>query len=263
MAAKQKKQEERKAGTQVTQSGAGGAMILVQDQMPDFIKKDSQRGSEQVTAEDLVIPRLEILQSLSPEVEEDKPEYIKGAKPGMLINSVTKQIYGNEVFVVPVHYTKQWLVWKARAKGGGFFGSYPNPDEAADRVKKEGGEAQGIESIDTPTHLCLLVNRDHGSVDEIMLSMPRTKAKISRQWNSMIRLAGGDRFSRVYRITTQKETNPKGTYHNYVVAQCGFPAKTIYDQATKLYESVAQNKRTIVMDTKGYDADPDGGDGEM
>lgn len=256
MAKNDAKTQDKKAGTNVAKTDAPkGALILVQEQVPDHIKQNVARGSEQVGQDDLVIPRLEILQSQSPEVEEDNPEYIKGAKPGQLINSVTKQIYGSEVFIVPVHYSKLWLVWRKRTAGGGFLGSFPNPEDAEAKCKSEGGEDKGIEVIDTPTHLCLLVNREQGSIDEVMLSMPRTKAKVSRQWNSMIRLAGGDRFSRVYRITSQKETNDKGTYFNYVVASCGYPAKPVYDKAEKLYESIAKNARTIVMDVSGMGGD--------
>jgi hypothetical protein len=171
----------------------------------------------------------------------------------MLMNSVTKQLF-TEVFVVPIHYSKLFLVWKDRKQGGGFHGAYPTMDEAQEKADKEGGERNGIEVIDTPTHLCLLVNRDSGAVDEVMIAMPRTKAKISRAWNSMVKLAGGDRFARVYRIATQSEKNAKGTFFNYVIAQSGFPSKPLYQRAEKLYEAVKGGGRTIKMDTKGFDA---------
>lgn len=255
------KKDDSKKDLPKTQDG-GGALILLHDTVPDHLKGKTSgagRGSENVGTEDLVIPRLEVLQDLSPMCTKDDPEYNKNAEAGGLTNSVTSQLYGKEVFVVPVHYSKQWLVWKDRKKGGGFFGAYPNPEEAGDRVEQEGGKAQGVESIDTPTHLCLLVNRDTGGVDEVIISMPRTKAKISRQWNSMVKMAGGDRFARVYRITTQREENAKGKFFNFAVAQSGFPNKVLYDKAEKLYQSIAQG-RTIKMDTKGYNPDDAGGD---
>lgn len=232
-----------------------GALILIGDQHDlSHIKKGPARGSENVGVEDLVIPRLEIIQSQSPEVVEGQPEFKKENRPGDLFNSVTGQNYGREVFLIPVTYNKQWLVWRSRTKGGGFRGAYPNPAEAEDRVKQEGGKDAGYEAVDTPTHLCLLVDAKNGKIDEIICSMPRTKAKISRQWNSMIKLGGGDRFSRVYRMTTQSETNDKGTFFNFVVAQTGFPAKRAYEQAEKLYEAIVAGRRNVVMDTKGYDA---------
>lgn len=240
----------------------GGALILMHDQVPEHLQGKTQgpgRGSEEVGTEDLVIPRLEVLQALSPQCTRGNPDYDKDAEPGQLANSVSGTNYGKEVFVVPVHYTKQWLVWKDRQKGGGFFGAYPTPEEANDRAEQEGGKNAGIAVIDTPVHLCLLVNRESGGVDEVTVPMPRTKAKISRQWNSMIRMAGGDRFARVYRITSQPEKNQKGEFFNYAVAQSGFPSKVLYDKAEKLYQAIAKG-RTYTMDKTGYDPDDGGGD---
>lgn len=232
----------------------GGTLVLVQDQPPEHIKSGTNRGNENVQSDDLVIPRLEIVQALSPCLQASSGDYNPHAKIGMLTNSASNELYGKEVFVVPVSFTKQWLVWKKKSAGGGFFGSYPDPEKAEEKAKAEGGAAKDIEVIDTPVHLCLLVNRDKGTVDEIMIPLPRTKAKISRQWNSMIRMAGGDRFSRVYRITTNHEKNAKGEFENFAIAQSGFPVKPLYDRAVKLYEQIKAGTRNVVMDVKGFDA---------
>jgi hypothetical protein len=245
----------------VTKPEDKNLMVVQSDSVPDYIKTDGeQRGSENVGQDDIIIPRLEIIQALSPQVKEGDPGYMEDARPGMLINSVTKQLYGKEVMVVPVVYTKQWLVWRKRkdkdgkAITGGFFGAFNSPNEAEDRMEREGGENNSIEVIDTPQHLCLLVNFQSGSVDEVMISMPRTKAKISRQWNSMIRLAGGDRFARCYRVTSGLEKNSAGQdYYNFVVAQSGFPAKVLYDRAEKLYEQIQAGARTVAMDVADYE----------
>lgn len=258
------KDEKPKGALQKSEDG--GALILMHDQVPEHLQGKTQgagRGSENVGTEDLVIPRLEVLQALSPMCTRGEAEYNPSAEPGMLANSVSGQLYGKEVFLVPVFYSKQWLVWKDRTQGGGFFGAYPSPEEAKDRADQEGGEKAGVQVVDTPIHLCLLVNRDTGGIDEVTVPMPRTKAKISRQWNSMVRMAGGDRFARVYRVTTAQEENQKGKFFNYVVAQSGFPAKSLYDKAEKLYESISKG-RTWTMDKTGYDPSDgasDGGDG--
>lgn len=262
--AKAKEKEAQKGGA--VAKVEGGALVVESGQVPDYIRKDAARGNENVKTDDLVIPRLEIIQDLSPQVDEDSGEYIAGAKPGMLTNSVTNQLYGTEVMIVPVHYSKLWLVWTDRQKGGGFHGAYKTPEEAKARADQEGGEKAGIQIIDTPTHLCLLVNQHQNSVDEIIVSMPRTKAKVSRQWNSMVRMAGGDRFSRVYRLTTNKEKNKKGTFHNYVLAQSGFPAQRLYQMAEKLHASVAGGEKNFTMHTGGFnpgERDEGGANSEM
>lgn len=230
-----------------------GSDIIVADQPAYLATMNTARGSENVGMEDLVIPRLEVIQALSPQVDPNAAEFDESFKQGDLTNSVTNQNYGREVMVIPIQYTKQWLVWKDRKQGGGFFGAYPNDQEAQDRAEQEGGEKAGVSVIDTPVHFCLLINRETGGVEEIVISMPRTKAKISRQWNTMVRLAGGDRFSRVYRVGTQGEKNQKGSYFNYTVAQSGFPVKQLYDRALALFEQLVAGQRHVVMDVKGMD----------
>lgn len=260
-AATQEATKAARTAVSVPQRFSPEAMVLIQNDVPEYLKgaMDSNRGSEGVNTEDMVIPRLEVIQDLSPQVTSDSPEYNPQAKAGMLTNSVTGELYGTEVFVVNVHFNKQWLVWKDRKQGGGFFGAYQTPSEAEDRADKEGGTEKGVESIDTPTHVVLLLNRNKGALDEMILSMPRTKAKVSRQWNSMIRMAGGDRFTRVYRVTTQREENAKGKFWNYVIAPSGFAGRAVYDYALKLYEQIKGGTRKVVMDSTGFNPG-EGGD---
>lgn len=90
-----------------------------------------------------------------------------------------------------------------------------------------------------------------------MISMARTKAKISRQWNSLIRMAGGDRFARAYRVSTAMEKNKSGDdYLNFTIAQLGFPNKAIYLKAEELYNQI-QAGRAVTVDVTGYDTEAD------
>jgi len=235
---------------QVAKKEEPAAMVISQTNAPDYIRQGEGRGNENVTTEDLVIPRLEIVQGLSPAVKRGDPGFIKGAAPGMFTNSVTRQLYGEEVVLVPVHFSVQHLVWRDRklaqelklSAEGGFFGSYPTAAEAQRRADEEGGSGAAVVVVDTPTHLCLLLNPETGEADEIMVSMPKTKAKISRQWNSMVKLAGGDRFSRAYKATADLQKNDKGDFYNFKMELLGFPSKDIYTKAEALYKAVAGGK---------------------
>lgn len=246
------------AGTDVALRPGDMEVIPAGKNLPDYIKKEDRRGTENLGMADLVIPRLEIVQGLSPAIKRGDPGFIQGAQQGMMNNSVTRALYGDVVQLIPVHYMVQHLVWRdrklAEAKrlptDGGFFGAYPNAEEAKARAEQEGGENAAIVVIDTPTHLCLLLNRAEGKIEEIMVSMPRTKAKISRQWNTMVKLAGGPRFSRAYEVKTVLQKNPKGDFYNFSIVALGFPPKPLFDRASSLYESVSKGERTIQMDTK-------------
>lgn len=237
-----------------------GEMIIVSDQVPEHLKDaiGSNRGSENVSNDDLIVPRLEILQAISPQLTEGDPAYIPGAKAGDLINSVTNVIYGKQVPVIPVHFQKLYLVWLDRQKGGGFRGAFKDEPAAQERANAEGGKAAGFEVIDTPTHLCLLPNVSTGKFEEIMIAMPRTKAKISRQWNTMIKLANKARFAMAYEVGTVLQKNTQGDFYNFAIQPMGYTPKHLFDRAVALYEAINKGDRTAKMDLTGLNPEDHG-----
>lgn len=215
--------------------------------VPAYINQGIGRGSEDVGIEDIVIPRIELVQALSPCLKPSDAQYIEGAKVGMLFNSVTRELYGTSVNVVPVLFRKEFLCWRNRKKGGGFAGAYPTLDEANARIKEE----QNPEEWEANEHAqqIVLVLKDGGRTEECVVSMSRTKLKVSKQWNSLIRINGGDRFSRVYTLFGVEATNANNeSYYNYGVANAGFPDEPTYKKSIALYNSIKSGDRSVVLD---------------
>lgn len=243
--------------------GTGIAPITGGAKLPAYMKQDGGRGSEQVKAEDLVIPRLEIVQALSPARDKKHPNYIEGAEEGMLYNTVTRELYGDRVLVVPVMFKKEYIVWKLRKAGGGFLGVAPTAEQGDDikrAVPADIAKQDEIEVLDTAQQFCYLVKGD-GSVEEIVVSMSKSKMKVSRKWNSLIRMGNGDSFSRAYLLETVQDKNKKGdTFYNLSVSVAGFPPEAIYKRAEALYEKVksgAVSADRSTDGTAGPDEDPD------
>jgi hypothetical protein len=221
-----------------------GAVAFSQE-TPTWLNKNSARGSENVGTKDIALPRLEIVQAQSPikDVNED-------AREGMFFNSVTQDVLGDKVFFVPVYYRMEYLVWKDQDSGGGFFGAHESESEANARIAEEiandpslGGVTKDgrpmLEAVDTPVHYGLMIDMQGPEVrsQQLVISMPKSKAKVSRKWNSVIQMVGGDRFSRVYALTTFKDKNKQNkTFFNFVVQPAGFPPESIYREAERLYE---------------------------
>lgn len=248
---------QRKRDTEMAKDKEQTAIATTQNTMPDFLrdKLGSRRGSENVQAEDLVIPRLEVVQSLSPARNERDPAYITGAKEGMLYNNVTRELYGESVNVMPIFFKKEWLLWKNRDAGGGFRGAFNSP-EAAEEARLAQEDADDIEAIDTAQQFCLLIRED-GSTEEIAVSMSRSKMKVSRNWNSLIRLSGGDSFSRVYKVSSVAEKNKKNQeFYNLSVKVVGWPNQDLYEKAEKLYEQIAKGNVSVSRATEDTETPP-------
>ncbi len=223
--------------------------------VPDYIRQSQGRGSENVEMQDLVIPRIELVQALSYCLEEGGADYIEGAKPGMFYNSVTRELYGPSVIVCPVFFKKQYLVWKDRKKGGGFGGAFDSMQEAQARIAQETEEQDAWEAIETHQQIVLTVNQDTHETTEAVLSCARTKQKVSRQWNSLIRVNGFDRFSRVYELFGVDDENNAGEkFKNIGVRYVDFASMPVYKAAEALYNSIASGERTVKIDDEYIDA---------
>jgi hypothetical protein len=224
---------------------------LVTNEIPDFMKQGN-RGAENVGTDDMIIPRIELIQALSPVRKKSDPAYIEGAEEGMLYNNVTRALYGTEVTVVPVYYTKQFLVWKDRKAGGGgsngFRGAFASK-ELADRAIAELAE-EALEVSDTAQHFVLVRNGDDWQ--EAVISMAKSKVKVSKRWNSLMRLSNTDSFSRAYKLSATTETNARNeSYFNFNVAALGFVNKELYERAEKLYETIRSGAVKVSNDYDG------------
>lgn len=227
-----------KAKVNREQEATTGTGVAVVDQMPDFLrdKQGSARGRENVGAEDLVIPRLEIVQDLSPARKKQDPNYIEGAEEGMLYNNVTRELYGTSVVVIPVGYVKEWLLWKDRKKGGGFGGAFANEEEARRAIDLL-EDADDWAAVDTGQQFCVLV-KPNGELEEIVVSMAKSKAKVSRKWNSLIRIANADSFARAYKLSAILDTNKQNQqFYNFDVKPAGYPIQAAYEKAERMYKA--------------------------
>ena len=137
------------------------------------------------------------------------------------------------------------------------FGSFPGSRDAQDRINEAvamGESPDDLEIVDTPVQYGLRI-ADDGSVEQIVISMAKTKSKVSRKWNAMIQIAGGDRFSRVYKVSTFRDENKKGQkFFNYVVQPAGFTPEAIYREAERLYEVFKSQDYRVAHETV-FDAD--------
>lgn len=220
------------------------AGIAILEERPEWIEQQSNRGSEKVTMEDMTVPRLEIAQDLSPQIKSSKEEYIEGCKAGMCFNSATGTLYGTNAYLIPVFYKKEWILWKDRKKGGGFGGAFPSEAEAmAHRSSGELEEGEHYEATETAQQYCLLVHEDTSeeepNVEQIVVSMSKSKLKPNRQWNTMIMSAGGDRFNRLYRLDVVEAQSKAGEdYNNWKVTSLGYAPKYLVDLGLAMYEQV-------------------------
>jgi hypothetical protein len=243
MAKQPKKMKQEVAKIEDSEAG-----VVALGEMPDYLKATAgdNRGNENVTTNDVTIPRLEIVQSLSGCRKKDDPGYIKGAEEGMLYNNVTRELYGESVQVIPVAFRKEYLLWRDLKKGGGFGGAYPSMKEA-ESAKAEQEVPAEWEIVDTHQHYALAIK--DGKPSPVAISMSKSKAKVSRKWNSLIQLGGNARFSRVYKISGVSDQNDTGqSFYNMSVATVGFTPEVLFRKAEEFYKAVSEGNVKVGRD---------------
>lgn len=225
------------------------ADMVLSEERPEWMRPTEDapsRGSEDVERTDLVIPRVEIVQALSPCLKKSDAAYIEGAEQGMLYNSVTRELYGRMVMFIPIVFHKEFLLWKKRTEGGGFRGAYSTIPEAREALAALEEDAEDFDIVETPQNFGYIATRQ--GLQEAVVSMPKSKQKVSRQWNSMIRLNGGDRWSRAYMLSTVEDSSDKGDYWNLSVAPSGYVPEDVYKRAEALYNSILAGDRVLEAD---------------
>lgn len=258
-----------RAGTALAEQ-KGGA-VAASNAVPTHLQKAADqmgKGNENVTAADLTIPRIGLIQGLSPQIDPDSPKFIPGATMGQMFNSLTNELY-DTIYLTDLFYRKEFGLFVKRKAGGGFRGSFPTEIDAVTAMEAMEDKAN-IECIETGVHFCLMLEaadpeKEFGmdnmkAVGEFVLFFTVTKLKVSRNLNSLIRNRGQnlDRWAGVFRLDSGKETNAKGTFYNYVVCPAGWVNAEVNAVASQTFDQIAAGKREKI-DREGA-VDEDAGD---
>lgn len=196
----------------------------------------SGQGFEGQTRADLSIPFIGVLQALSPAVEK-----LNGAKAGMLINTVTEELFDTKdgITFVPAVTQHVFVEWVPRNKGGGFVGIHAINGEvvkkaqatAAAEAEKTGKDTgflltteAGNDLIETFYVYGVQTDGD-AAVGMAVIAFTSTKIKVYKKFNTKVRthlvaLADGRRvnpplFANLVRISSFKDKNNKGEFFNF------------------------------------------------
>jgi len=187
-------------------------------------------GQENVTVDDVSIPFLGLVQSMSPQRKKNNAKYIDGAEEGDLFNTVTCELFTAPVRVIPCFFKKQFIQWVPRDSGGGFRGAFSRTDDIVSQTpQNEKGVRvldNGDELIETATHYVLMWNDNTESWEPIVMSLSSTMLKMSRKWMTIIKnrkMKGGNgvfnppSFAYEYSIGVATDSNDKGEWYLFTV----------------------------------------------
>ena len=213
---------------QVTTKTNAGALAT------NLFEADANAGSKNISQEDLALPFLKVLGQLSPEVNKRDGKYVEGAEPGMILNTVTNEIFDGAkgINVLPVFYERKYVEWADRGEGkGGPVAIHTADSDIVSQTTRDKSFKDRLPNgnylENTANHFVILMG---DSPTTALISMKATQLKISRKWNSImmgLKLQGKNglftppTYSHIYNLKTVQMSNDKGTWFGWEVSKVG------------------------------------------
>ncbi len=207
----------------VTTVGGGAAL-------PEFMANDADNrlGKENIARDDMVIPRVALLQAVSPEVIDGRGE------SGNFFHTVAEEDLGPTLDVIIVHHSKRYTLWNPRHAGGGVLARasdgkhwdndwegeiQPFKEKAKYKVKLavKAGEAVGRdvglgrwgtgdpENEDSPpaatlTHVLVCVATDRLEMGPFVILLQRSAEPVAKMLLSKVSIDTAPIFGQVYTV---------------------------------------------------------------
>ena len=220
----------------------------------NVFEDDAAKGLGTIGQEDLALPFLKILGQLSPQVNKRDGQYVEGAEPGMIFNSVSGELYDGVkgIDVIPCFYKLEYIEWKDRGEGlGAPVAIYDSSSDIMSKTKPDANYKDRLPNgnyIEKTASHFVIVSGDSPST--ALISMKSTQLKISRKWNSMmsgIKMKGANgmftpaSFSHIYKLKTTQMSNDKGTWFGWEVCKVGpVTDQSLYGQAKSFSENISK-----------------------
>lgn len=208
--------------------------------------EEAGAGFGNADRESFALPFLSVLQGLSPQLEN-----VEGAKPGMLINTITNELF-KEANVIPCYFSRRYLRWGARENGGGLKGEYAPYDVDSGKIQGVQRDSfgrltiDGDQLVDTRDHYVLIQSAD-GSWQQALLSLSKTQIKKSKKWLTRMqslecklpdgRIVTPPSFATMYKIFTIKEENSLGSWWGVDFELIGYVTNEQYQKGKAFFQA--------------------------
>jgi hypothetical protein len=236
--------------------------------LPAFMNQDVGKGLEAIGRNDMEVPRLKLMQALSPELE----TYNDLAK-GDFFHTAAEHNFGTKIIGVPIFMDRRYILWNPRDSGGGILaraddGVHWSPANAEFDVKldkKDGGAqvkwrtAKTVQESglgewgsmnpgdsNSPPAATLMYNYllafpEMPDLMPAVLTFQRSSVKMGRRFNTKLKTIRAPIFGLVFEFSSFEDTNNAGQkFYNIQATGAGrITDQGLYNEYKKLHEGFA------------------------
>lgn len=232
-------------------------------QVPEYLRErmGDKTGNEGVGQDDLLIPRLAIAQEgMSPQLKKHNENFIPGLEAGDLFNTVTGEVYGNSVKIVPLFFFKNFIEFVPMNQGGGVVAMYDRVDQVPADKLRFGKDAQNATVPPVVTEfknrMCLLLQEGQ-KPQAIVVSFKSSGLKAAKKWNSLIMATNLPAFARSYDLKVVTKVKGQQSWFILDVQPGEFVPEVFFNQAQEYFDSL--QKGGYKVDTTGIEQEREAG----
>lgn len=242
--------------------------------MPEFMRKDVGRGTENMSPEDIDTPRLKLIQGISPELE----QYNK-LRAGHFFHTAAEHIFDEPFRAVTLYYDRRFILWNPQDSGGGILAraddgihwSPPNQEFEVKLNKKDGGHkviwktaptvsesglaewgTQNPADPNSPPACTRMLNfllafPDFPDLMPAVFTFQRAGIRTGRKFLAKTKTVRAPLFGMIWTFSPTDETNSVGnSFKGVSVIGAGLVQdKALYDQYKGIYDQFSRTGMNI------------------
>lgn len=285
----------KKAGTAVSPATNKVPAVAGAAALPAFMQQDAGTGKENISRDDMIIPRVALTQAVSPEAIDGRCEV------GHFWHTVLEEDLGETLDVIVVHQSKRYTLWNPRHAGGGvlarasdgrtwdadFEGEIqPYKDDKRKKVKFtiKAGEKVGRDiglgkwgtldpgNDDSPpaatlSYVLVCVAPDRPEMGPFVVLLQRSAEPVARQLLTKVNLDPAPLYGQVYTVASKDQASEQGGFKQYTFSKNGHvqdaevyeAAKTLHEQFKSTEVKFDENAAQTELEPEGAGGDGDGG----
>lgn len=223
------------------------------EEVPEFLRSEigHYTGMEKVEQSDILLPRLGLCQALSPQKRKSNSAYIESLQEGQLFNTVTQEIYGEELDIIPLFFFKNRIKFFPLDEGGGIDCQSKNAIDGG-RINRLCSACQysvwgnGVRDGDGANKppLCTIYHNFMSFIPAdmtpIAISYKASGLKLSKQLLAQQRLARLPMFAKYYHISVVTMKDGDNEWFEKKITPSKFVDKMMFEEMERQFQALKE-----------------------
>ena len=213
----------------------GSLTTTTSDTVPAYLDTGSTVGIDHLTADDVAMPRINLAQAMSDQINKTHPDFIEGVGIGDFFNSVSGTNYGSEFpFSILCAYPPRGVEFAPIEEGGNIIDPNVALDDPRLMFGADGTKPQATRFYDYVIALYPGEPRE----EVISMSLARSGVRAAKSLNGLARMRGTAIYTGIYTAAAIQKTSQQGSYQTWRFRNAGFIPESCVAKFAALHESL-------------------------